>query len=96
MSRRDASLLLQDMREAMQKIARYTAGMDVTAFLADTIHAKDFTRQVKTGDLFLAFLGERVRLDGTAAYGKDGLEGIAGAEHVLAFAERARALDDVV
>ena len=35
MSKRDASLLLQDMREAMQKTARYTAGMDVTAFLAD-------------------------------------------------------------
>ena len=35
MSKRDASLLLLDMREAMQRIARYTAGMDVTAFLAD-------------------------------------------------------------
>lgn len=35
MSKRDVSLLLQDMREAMQRIARYTAGMDVTIFLAD-------------------------------------------------------------
>ena len=35
MSKRDASLLLHDMQEAMRKIARYTAGMDVTAFLAD-------------------------------------------------------------
>ncbi|WP_395746199.1 DUF86 domain-containing protein [Prosthecobacter sp.] len=35
MSRRDASLLLQDMRESMQKIARYVAGMDRAAFLAD-------------------------------------------------------------
>lgn len=35
MSKRDASLLLQDMRESMQKIARYVAGMDRAAFLAD-------------------------------------------------------------
>jgi uncharacterized protein with HEPN domain len=35
MSKRDASLLLEDMREAMQKIARYVAGMDRDAFLAD-------------------------------------------------------------
>jgi len=34
MSKRDASLLLQDMREAMRRIARYTAGMDFDAFLA--------------------------------------------------------------
>ena len=35
MSKRDASLLLQDMRESMQKIARYIAGMDLAGFLAD-------------------------------------------------------------
>lgn len=35
MSKRDASLLLQDMRESMQKIARYVAGIDQAAFLAD-------------------------------------------------------------
>jgi uncharacterized protein with HEPN domain len=35
MSKRDASLLLQDMRESMQKIARYVEGMDRTAFLTD-------------------------------------------------------------
>lgn len=35
MSKRDASPLLQDMRESMQKIARYVAGIDQAAFLAD-------------------------------------------------------------
>jgi uncharacterized protein with HEPN domain len=31
MSKRDAGLLMEDMREAMDKIARYTAGMDRSA-----------------------------------------------------------------
>ncbi len=47
MSRSDASLLLQDRREAMQKIARYTAGMDVTAFLADEKTADAVVRNIE-------------------------------------------------
>ena len=35
MSKRDASLLLEDIRESIDKIARYTAGMDRALFLAD-------------------------------------------------------------
>ena len=35
MSKRDASLLLADMREAMGKIARYVAGMSREAFFTD-------------------------------------------------------------
>ena len=47
MSRRDASLLLQDMREAMQKIARYVSGMDRVAFLADDKTADAVVRNVE-------------------------------------------------
>ncbi|MGI8602093.1 MAG: HepT-like ribonuclease domain-containing protein [Verrucomicrobiales bacterium] len=35
MSKRDPALLLEDMRAALEKIARYTAGMQRAAFLAD-------------------------------------------------------------
>ena len=35
MSKRDAALLIEDMRAAMDKIARYTAGMERAAFLVD-------------------------------------------------------------
>lgn len=35
MSKRDAALLIEDMCVAMDKIARYTAGMERAAFLAD-------------------------------------------------------------
>ena len=35
MSKRDAALLIEDMCAAMDKIARYTAGMERAAFLAD-------------------------------------------------------------
>ncbi len=35
MSKRDAALLIEDMRAAMDKIARYTAGMERAAFLED-------------------------------------------------------------
>ncbi len=47
MSKRDAALLLQDMREAMQRIARYTAGMDVTTFLADEKTADAVVRNIE-------------------------------------------------
>ena len=47
MSKRDASLLLQDMRESMQKIARYVAGMDRAAFLADDKTADAVVRNVE-------------------------------------------------
>lgn len=47
MSKRDASLLLQDMREAMQKIASYTEGMDFDAFLADTKTCDAVVRNVE-------------------------------------------------
>jgi uncharacterized protein with HEPN domain len=35
MPRREAPLLVEDMLEAMRKVARYTAGMDVKEFLGD-------------------------------------------------------------
>ena len=35
MSKRDPSLLLQDMRDAMSRVARYVSGMDLAAFLED-------------------------------------------------------------
>ena len=35
MSKRDATLLIEDMRGAMDKIARYTAGMERAVFVAD-------------------------------------------------------------
>ena len=35
MSKRDAALLMEDMRGALDKIARYTAGMERAAFLVD-------------------------------------------------------------
>jgi uncharacterized protein with HEPN domain len=47
MSKRDASLLLQDMRESMQKIARYVAGMNRAAFLADDKTADAVVRNVE-------------------------------------------------
>ena len=47
MSKRDAGLLLQDMRESMQKITRYLAGMDRTAFLADDKTADAVVRNVE-------------------------------------------------
>ena len=47
MSKREASLLLQDMREAMQKIASYTAGMDFDAFLADSKTSDAVLRNVE-------------------------------------------------
>ena len=35
MSKRDAAILLEDIREAVAKIGRYVSGMDRTAFLGD-------------------------------------------------------------
>ena len=35
MSKRDASLLIEDMPGSVRRIARYVAGMDYDAFLAD-------------------------------------------------------------
>jgi uncharacterized protein with HEPN domain len=35
MSKRDASLLLEDMLEAAEKIERFTNGMDYSAFIED-------------------------------------------------------------
>ncbi len=47
MSKRDASLLLHDIQEAMQKIASYTAGMDFDAFLTDTKTSDAVVRNVE-------------------------------------------------
>jgi len=35
MSKRDPALLIEDMRAALDKIARYTAGLERAAFIAD-------------------------------------------------------------
>jgi len=35
MSKRDTALLIEDIRAALDKIVRYTAGMERTVFLAD-------------------------------------------------------------
>ena len=35
MSKRDATILLEDIREALAKISRYVSGMDRAAFLGD-------------------------------------------------------------
>ena len=47
MSKRDPALLIEDMRAALAKIARYTAGMERAAFLADEKTADAVVRNLE-------------------------------------------------
>jgi len=47
MSKRDASLLIEDMIESARKIARYVVGMDYEAFVADDKTADAVVRNLE-------------------------------------------------
>lgn len=47
MSRREPEILLDDIRTAIEKIGRYTAGLDETSFLADEKTADAVVRNLE-------------------------------------------------